>query len=103
MRVWQKSSYKHRAGKDEVWKSILRTWTELTQQLTNRRERERDIERDQPTHKKMAGGIITTLMSDDWGREESAVNQNEKRKTGGRKKERKKVRNKERNKEKDYI
>lgn len=42
-------------------------------------------------------------MSDDWGREESAVNQNEKRKTGGRKKERKKVRNKERNKEKDYI
>lgn len=43
-------------------------------------------------------------MSDDWGREESAVNQNEKRKTGEeRKRERKKVRNKERNKEKDYI
>lgn len=42
----------------------------------------------------MAEGIITTLMSDDWGREESAVNQNKKRKTG--EKEREKERKKQR-------
>lgn len=54
--------------------------------------------------RKMAGGIITTLMSDDWGREESAVKPNEKkRKTEGKKERENKVRNKERNKGKNIT
>lgn len=99
VRVRQKSSYKQRAGKDEVWRSTLRTWTELTQQLTIRSEKRG---RDQPTHKKMAGGIITTLMSDDWGREESAVNQNEKKENRG-KKEREKESKKQRKKQRKRL
>lgn len=101
VRVRQKSSYKHRAGKDEVWRSTLRTWTELTQWLTNRKERERGRER--PTNTQENGRRHNYHAHEWWLRKGRKCSKPKWEKENRGKKEREKESKKQRNKQRKKI